>query len=66
MSGVVRITNSTGNPKDTKIIVDGKLLPLSHIMDVTIHISPEGQITAGVRLIVDDLDTLAQVNVQEN
>lgn len=62
MKNKVTITNKTGNPDDTEIVVDGKKLPLSHMMSVDISIHPDnGQVLANVELIVDDLDILGEV-----
>jgi len=63
MHKIVQIVNKTGYPKDTEVIVDGKPLPLSHMMNVGVSITPDN-IIARVELRVDELDTLAKVNLK--
>lgn len=63
MDKIVRVENVTGNPLDTKVIVDGKALPLSHLMDVDIRIRPDEIVSVSVELKVDDLNILGKVDV---
>lgn len=65
MINVVRVLNSTGNPRDTEIIVGGEKLPLSHLMRVDISIRPDEVVVATVELMVDDIDMLSALHTQE-
>ena len=63
MKKVVRVVNKSGLVHDTEIIVDGKKLPLSHLMNVDVRIRPDEFVTAVIELRVDELETLASVDI---
>ena len=61
MKKQVRVINKTGMPQDTQVVIDGKKLPLSHLLKVDINITPDHYNTVDVRLIVDDIDVVADI-----
>lgn len=65
MKKIVKVINRTGLAKDTQVIVDGKKLPLSHLMSVDIQIRPDKLTTAIIELRVDDLEALANVDINK-
>lgn len=64
MDNPVRIVNKTGYPRDTEIIVNGKSLPLSHLMEVDIRIRPDEVVVATVELRVDDIEMLGTLDTR--
>lgn len=66
MNHTVTVTNKTGYPTDTEVIIDGKKLPLSHLMDVDINIRPDEIVVASVRLKVDNLEILGNLHEPKN
>lgn len=65
MGKVVKVINKTGSPADTQVIVDGKMLPLSHMLNVDVAVRPDGPVVARVSLLVDEVDTLAKLSKED-
>lgn len=57
----VKVVNTTGNPADTKIFIDGVELSKSRMASVDIRMRPDEMITATVELFVDDVDVIAEL-----
>ena len=57
----VKVINKTGNPADTKILIDGVELSKSRMASVDIRIRPDEMVTAQVELFVDDVDVVAEL-----
>lgn len=57
----VQVINKTGNPADTKIIVDGVELSKAPMASVDIRMRPDEVVTATVELFVTDVDVVSEL-----
>lgn len=57
----VKVVNTTGNPADTKIFIDGVELSKSRMASVDVRFRPDEIVTATVELFVDDVDVVAEL-----
>lgn len=57
----VKVVNTTGNPRDTQIFIDGVELSKSAMASVDIRMRPDEIVTATVELFVNDIDVIAEL-----
>ncbi len=53
--GKVSVVNKTGSPTDTEVRINGKLVPLTHLMSVKIVIHPDNGTTAILELRAEEI-----------